>query len=83
MQVFTLIQIFKKQKKKKKKKNDHKEPAEHYENMSIKIYWEVYHQKMKTFRWKILVVFIQISTQNIGCEYLLEPPQSIFLSRNK
>ena len=48
---------------------------------------------MKTFKWKILVVFfIYISAQNIDCAYLLEPaqqsnsnkyPQSIFLSRNK
>ena len=29
----------------------------HYENTPIQIYWEFYHQKMKTFRWKILVVF--------------------------
>ena len=30
----------------------------HYENRPIQIYWEFYHQKMKTFGWKILVVFI-------------------------
>ena len=30
----------------------------HYQNMPIQIYWEFYHQKMKIFRWEILVVFI-------------------------
>ena len=29
-----------------------------YENTPIQIYWEFSHQKLKTFRWKILVVFI-------------------------
>ena len=45
---------------------------------------------MKPFRWKILG--FHISTLNIDCGYLLEPPrrgssneypQSMFLSRNK
>ena len=59
----------------------------HYENTPIQIYWEFYHQKMKIFRWKIL-----ISAQNTDCRYSLdsprwagsnEYPQSMFLSRNK
>ena len=63
----------------------------HYENMPIQIYWEFYHQKMETFRWKTLVVF-HISAQNIDCGYLLELPQwgssneypqSMCLNRNK
>ena len=48
-------------------------------------------KKMKTFRWKILVVFIFLLI-NIDCGYSLEPPrrggsneypQSMFVSRNK
>ena len=63
----------------------------HYENTPIQIYWEFYHQKIKTFRWKIPGSF-HISAQNIDCGYSLEPPrrggsseypQSMFLSRNK
>ena len=63
----------------------------HYENTPIQIYWEFYHQKIKIFRWKILVVF-PIFGQNINCGYLLEPPrwggsneyqQSMFFSKNK
>ena len=30
----------------------------HYENTPIQIYWKFYHQKMKIFRWKILIFFI-------------------------
>ena len=30
----------------------------HYKNTPIQIYWEFYHQKKKTFRWKIFAVFI-------------------------
>ena len=29
----------------------------HYENTPVQIYWEFYYQKIKTFRWKFLVVF--------------------------
>ena len=63
----------------------------HYENTPIQIHWEFYHQKMKNFRCRILVVFI-FSAQNIDCGYLLEPPrrggsneypQSMYWSRNK
>ena len=40
------------------------------------MYWEFYHQKMKTFRWKILIFFssffFQISAQNIDCGYSLD-----------
>ena len=32
--------------------------AFHYENTPIQIYWEFYHQTIKTSRWKFLVVFI-------------------------
>ena len=32
--------------------------AYHYENMPIQIYWKSDHQKMKIFRWKILIYFI-------------------------
>ena len=39
-----------------------------YENMPIQIYWKFYHQKMKIFRYKILL-------KNIDCEYSLEPPR--------
>ena len=70
----------------------------HYENMSIQIYWTLYHQKMKIFRLKNSDI-LHISAQNIDCGYSLEPPrrggsneypQSMFneytiyvLSRNK
>ena len=63
----------------------------HYENTPIQIYWEIYHQKMETFRWKFLIFFL-ISAQNLDCGYSLEPPrwggsneypQSMFLNRNK
>ena len=63
----------------------------HYENTPIQIYWKFYHQKMKIFRWKILIIF-HISAQNIDCAYSLEAPrrggsnecpQSMFKSRNK
>ena len=30
----------------------------HYENMPIQIYWKFYHQKVKIFRWKILIYFM-------------------------
>ena len=62
----------------------------HYENMPIQIYWTFYHQKMKIFRWKIMIIFIFLL--KIDCVYSLEPPhrggsneypQSLFLSRNK
>ena len=33
-------------------------PSYHYENTPIQIYWKFYHQKMKIFRWKILIFFI-------------------------
>ena len=65
-------------------------PKWHYEIILFHIYWEFYHQKTKTFRWKILVVFIFVL--KTGCVYLLEPPrrggsneypQSMFLNRNK
>ena len=61
-------------------------------NMPIQIYWEFYHQKTKTFRWKTLDIFFYIFAQNIDCGYSLEPPQqgssnaypqSMFLSRRK
>ena len=29
-----------------------------YENMPIQIYWKLYHQTMKIFRWKILIFFL-------------------------
>ena len=29
----------------------------HYENTPIQMYWKFYHQKMKIFRWKILIFF--------------------------
>ena len=45
----------------------------HYENTPVQIYWKFYHQKMKTFRWKILVVFVFL-LKNIDCGYSLEPP---------
>ena len=32
--------------------------TEHYENMPIQIYWKFHHQKMKIFRYKILIFFI-------------------------
>ena len=32
--------------------------SNHYENTPIQIYWKLYHQKMKIFRWKILIFFI-------------------------
>ena len=57
----------------------------------FKIYWEFYHQQMKTFRWKNSGSFY-ISSHNIACRYLLEPPQrgssneypqSVFFSINK
>ena len=33
--------------------------VKHYENRPIQVYWHFYHQKKKkSFRWKILVVFI-------------------------
>ena len=62
----------------------------HYENMPIQIYWEFYHQKMKIFRWKILIFFLFL-LKKIDRGYSLEPsrwggsneyPQSKFLSRN-
>ena len=49
-------------------------------------------EKMKNFRWKILLGSFPISAQNIDCGYLLEPPrwggsneypQSMFMSRNR
>ena len=46
----------------------------HYENMPIQIYWIFYHQNMKIFRWKILIIFIFL-LENIDCGYSLEPPQ--------
>ena len=55
------------------------------------MYWEFYHQKMETFRWKKIGTF-HISAQNIDCEYSLEPPRrdgsieyphSMFFSRKK
>ena len=30
----------------------------HYENTPIQIYCKFYHQKMKIFRWKILIIFM-------------------------
>ena len=56
----------------------------HYENTPIQIYWEFYHQKKKTFRWKILVVSYFCSKHGFcrrggSNEY----SQSMFLSRNK
>ena len=59
--------------------------------MPIQIYWKFYHQKMKIYRKKNLIVFIFV-LKNIDCGYSLEPPhrgssneypQSMFLSRNK
>ena len=43
----------------------------HYENTPIQLY-NFTTKKMKTFRWKILVVFI---FQNIDCGYSIEPPR--------
>ena len=34
------------------------EEMPHYENIPIQIYWKFYHQKMKNFRYKILIFFI-------------------------
>ena len=44
----------------------------HYENTPIQIYWELYHQKMKTFRNS---GSFYISAQHIDCRYLVEPPR--------
>ena len=54
----------------------------HYENMPIQIYWKFYHQKMKVFRWKILIFFIFL------LKTLLRGgsngyPHSMFFSSNK
>ena len=61
----------------------------HYENMPIQIYWNFFPPKNENFQIKILI-FFNISAQNIDCGYSLEPrggsneyPQSMFLSRNK
>ena len=64
------------------------EKVGYYENMPIQIYWEFYHQKMKTFIQKTSGSF-HISAQNIDCRYSLELPcrgssneypQSMFLT---
>ena len=63
----------------------------HYENMSIQIYRKFHLQKLKIFRQKTSDI-LHIFTQNIDCEYTLEPPRRggsngyhnlCFLSRNK
>ena len=46
----------------------------HYENMSIQIYWEFYHQKNENFQMKNFGSF-HISAQNKDYGYLLEPPR--------
>ena len=57
----------------------------------IQIYWKFYHQKMKIFRWKILIYFsyfcskhrlwVLIRTAQWGSSN--KYPQAMFLSRNK
>ena len=63
----------------------------HYENTPIQIYRKFHLQKTENVQIKNSDIF-HISTQNIDCGYLLEPPcrggsngypQSMFLSRNK
>ena len=49
----------------------------HYENTSIQMYWNFYHQKMKIFRKKNLIYF-HISARNRDCGYSLEPPPPKF-----
>ena len=63
-----------------------------YENTPIQIYCKFHHQtKSENFQIKILI-FFQISAQNIDCGYSLEPPhrggsneypQSMFLRRKE
>ena len=50
--------------------------------MPIQIYWKFYLQKNENFQTKNSD-FFYISAQNIYCRYSLEPPQSMFLGRNK
>ena len=53
------------------------DPATHYEDMPVQIYWKFYHQKkMKFFRWKIPIFFknsdiFHISARNTDCGYRL------------
>ena len=63
----------------------------HYENMPVQIYWK-FTVKNENFQIKKVWYFFHISSQNIDCGYLLEPPrwdgsneypQNMFLSRNK
>ena len=46
----------------------------HYENTPIEIYWKCYNQKLANFQIRNCDI-IHISSQNIDCEYSLEPPR--------
>ena len=45
----------------------------HYENIPIQIYWKFYHQKMKIFRWKILIFFYVLSRNKKNNVYPCKP----------
>ena len=56
------------------KSHKQKKPADHYEHTPIKKILQILQPKRENFQKKHFDIF-HISTQNIDCGYLLEPPR--------